>query len=242
MKGLFSNNKAQKSEWLSADGWDGADGWESAEGEYESADGWESADAWDSAAGPQKAMPTSSPYIIQIVNACTTAISNVDIGDSYTNRAASNFNANSNITITSTVTGVTYIEFLAQSESQPSKIGRTMIISTSAGQLDQTVAITHRDSAGNRQDHVVTPTLDPYQNQTDRIIDEYEYLFNGFTRLRFNQINASATVTVRMYPVQKFSATQLVAGRPAQVQYKAPHLVKVAPSAVPRPKALPGRR
>jgi len=115
-----------------------------------------------------------------------------------------------------------------------------MIISTSAGQLDQTVAVTHRDSAGNRSDHVITPTLDPYQTQTDRIIDEYEYLFDGFTRLRFNQINASATVTVRLYPIQKFAATQLVAGRNANVLYQAPHLIKVAPVAVPRPRMIQG--
>ena len=216
-------------EWLNADG----DSWSNAEG-------WESADNWASAEGAGTPAPlrTSAPYIIQIVNACTSAIASVDLGDSYTNRTVSNFSQNSNITITCTISGITYIEFLAQSESQPVKIGRTMIISTSAGQLDQTVAVTHRDAVGNRADHIITPTVDPYQNQTDRIVDDYEYLFDGFTRLRFNQINASATVTTRMYPISKFVATQMVAGRPAQQVYSAPHIIKVAPSAVPTPRLI----
>ena len=221
-------NRAQESEWLSADAWESADSWESA-------DAWESADGME---GTPMAKRVSAPYIIQIVNACTSAISSVDLGDSYLNRAASNFNQNSNITTTCTVSGVNYIEFLAQSENQPFRIGRTLIISTSSGQLNQTVAVTHRDASGNRSDHVITPIVDPYQVQTDRIIDDYEYLFDGYTRLRFNQINASATVTVYLYPVTKFAATQLVAGRPAQQNFLAPHLIKVAPTAVPAPKLV----
>ena len=224
---MRKNEKNSENKWFSADGW-------------ASAEGWESADAWENAEGGAAPAPNrvSAPYIIQVVNACTTAIASVDIGDSYTNRAASNFGQNTNITMSSTITGVTYIEFLAQSESQPFQVGRTMVISTTAGQLDQTVAVTHRDAVGNRSDHVITPTVDPYQNQTDRLIDDYVFLFDGFTRLRFNQINASATVTVRMYPINKFVATQLIAGRNGLPSYEAPHLIKVAPSPVPRPKMI----
>ena len=229
-----NNLRSQESEWFSADGWESADAWESANGNAWADDSYMA--EGDGGAGVQK--HGSAPYIIQIVNACTTAIASVDIGDSYANRAASNFNQSTNITISSTITGVTYIEFLAQSESQPFKVSRTMIVSTSAGQLDQSVAVTHRNSSGDRNDHVITPTLDPYQTQTDRIIDDYEYLFDGFTRLRFNQINASATVTLRMYLSAKFAASQLVAGRPAQQVYAAPHLIKVAPVAVGRPRSL----
>ena len=191
-------------------------------------DEWLFADSDNDGSGSES---VSVPYIIQIVNACTSAIADVDIGDSYANRAGTsagpwNFNQNSNITITSTVSGVTYIEFLAESESKPFKVGRTMIISATAGQFNQTAAVTHRDAAGNRMDHVIVPTIDPYQNQTDRILDEYEYLFDGFTRLRFRQINGSATVTTRLYKVSNFSATQIVAGRSGERQFKAPHIIK----------------
>lgn len=223
----MKNNKknSQESEWFSADGWQSANGWNSANG----VNSWTYADAWQSAdanAAPVQ-QHSSAPYIIQIVNACSSAITSVDIGDSYTNRSAVNFNQNTNITTTSTISGVTYQEFLAQSESQPFTVGKTMVISTSAGQLDQTVAVTHRNAAGDRNDHVITPTLDPYQQQTDRIIDEYSYLFDGMTRLRFNQINGSATVTVRLYLMNKFAAAQIIAGRPAQQVYQAPNIIKI---------------
>lgn len=235
----MKNNTRSQEQWFSADGWDSADAWDSANGDSWASDSYVNAEG-DGGVGQQR--HGSAPYIIQLVNACTTAIASVDVGDSYANRSATNFNQSTNITITSTISGVTYIEYLAQSESQPFKVGRTMIISTSAGQLDQSVAVTHRNAGGDRQDHVITPTLDPYQQQTDRIIDDYEYLFDGFTRLRFNQINASATVTLRQYLVSKFAATQIVAGRPAQQVYQAPHLIKVAPVAVSRPKSLMGPR
>ena len=221
-------NPNPQDEWFSAD-----NGWDEASAQWENMDDWGSADA--DAQAQARPVRTSAPYIIQLVNACTTAIANVDVGDSYLQRAASNFGQSANITITSTISGVSYIEFLAQSESQPVKIGRTMVICTTAGQLDQTIAVTHRDASGNRADHIITPTVDPYQNQTDRIIDDYEYLFDGYTRLRFNQINASATVTLRMYPINKFVATQLIAGRGAEQTYGPPHIVKAALVQVKKP-------
>lgn len=221
------NVPANHNEWFSADGWGTP---------WENADGWQSADAWASANGgdARTQAHSSAPYILQIVNACSSAISNVDIGDSYTNRTTSNFGQNSNITITSTVSGVSYLEYLGQSESQPFTVGATMVISTSAGQLDQTVAITHRNASGDRLDHVLTPTLDPYQQQTDRIVDYYEYLMDGFTRLRFNQINGSATVTVRQYLKGKFAASQIVAGRPALQTYANPNIIKAVPVVAPQ--------
>lgn len=175
--------------------------------------------------------PVSLPYIIQIVNACTSAITDVDVGDSYANRAGVsagpwNFNQNASITITSALVGVTYIEFLAQSESKPFKVGTTMLISSSSGQIEQPVTITHRNASGDRQDHVITPTIDAYQTQTDRIIDDYEYLFDGYSRARFSQVNGSATVTLRMYQVGMFTATQIVAGRNSNKSYLYPHIVR----------------
>ncbi|KKS77427.1 MAG: Two component regulator propeller domain protein [Candidatus Woesebacteria bacterium GW2011_GWC1_42_9] len=114
----------------------------------------------------------------------------------------SNFGQNSNITVTSPVNGLAFTEFLAKLESSPVKINKTEIISSTTGQLDNTVVITHRDSNGDRVDHVVAPVIDPNQIQTDRISDPYEFLFDGFTRMRLGQVNGSTTVTIRLYPEQ----------------------------------------
>lgn len=220
-----ANYSKERDSWLKADG-----GWEK-NWWNDMPSNWGETPSWNSDGG-SGSLNASAPYILQIVNACSSAISNVDIGDAYVNRINSNalwnFGNNSNITITSTVSGVSYLEFLAQSESKPFTVGKTMIISTSSGQLDQTVAITHRNASGDRNDHIITPTIDPFQNQTDRVIDTYEYLFDGMTRMRFNQINGSATVSVRLYSKNMFSATQVIAGRQAIQGYQAPNFVTPA--------------
>ncbi len=205
-------------EWFSANG----------DQDWNSADEWRGADSsWDANGGDRQAVQThsSAPYILQIVNACTSAIADVDIGDAARNRTSATFNLNSNITVTSTVQGINYLEYLAMSESQPFLVGATMIISTSAGQLDQTVKITHRNPSGDDWGHVITPTLTLNQNQTDRVIDDYEYLMTSMTRLRWNQINASATVTCRQYLKGKFAANQILVGRPALQGYGQPNVV-----------------
>jgi hypothetical protein len=189
-------------------------------------DKWMYSDGGGNAGGGIQNHSTAN-YTIQIVNS-GPAVANVDIGDSYTNRTAQNFGQDPHITITSTVSGVSYTEFLSQSEAQPFTVIQTMIISTSAGQLDQTIALTHRNASGDRADHVITPTVDPYQNQTDRIIDSYEYMFDGMSRARFNQINANATVTIRMYLKNKFAASQTLYGRPAEQGYGRPDVVRPA--------------
>ena len=236
-------NQAKKPLWLSFE-----DETESAEG-WDELSGWNEANAWDEAAGaPGKgvAKNVSKPFLLRMVNACSTAISDVDLGDSYNNRAASNNNQNANITTSNRISGATYNEFLAQTESQPFKVGKILIISATAAQFNESITITHRDSNGKRLDDVITFELDPYQQQTDRYLIEDELdnvTWDGYTRLRFSAIAASATVDLRIYSAGKFSGTALVSNRPAQIKYSAPRIIKVAPVALPRPgvRRLPGR-
>jgi hypothetical protein len=332
-------------------------------GNWLESDSWQNADSWQSADGNKKSNQLSLPYIIQIVNSCTSAISNVDILDSFANRTSANcgqsgsaaidpnpltwtitvssgtieiidwttqlvigvaaftvdedttsallalsvnthvqygtpftlawgantnnytasYNASTNefslippigvgatyngkqgfyalngagggtglltfsggvnstinIVPSSTISGVTYSELLAQTEQSPFSIGRTMIVSTSAGQLNQTVQITHRDATGKRKDHVIAPIVDPYQTQTDRIVDDYSFLADGYTRIRFNQINASATVFLYLFPMSSFSATQLVAGRDPKKVYEPPYIVKAGLESLKLRKGVP---
>lgn len=217
------NSNLPKETWYNSDGWSGGDGWSGAAGQ--------NGGDWSANGGGQNpGMHSSSmAYILQMVNACTTAIANVDIGDAATNRTATNFGQSTNITITSTIPGVTYLEYLATSETSPFEVGLTMIISTSAGQLDQAIAVTHRNPGGKRQDFIIMPTLSPFQTQTDRITDDTTYLMDGMCRLRWNQINASATVTCRQYIKGKFSPIQIVADRPSLGSYQAPNINKLSP-------------
>lgn len=106
--------------------------------------------------------------------------------------------------------GITYIEFLAQSESKPFKVGRTELISYTAGQLEGAITITHRDASGRRKDFTVGITADPYQDQSTRVVDDTEYVWDGFTRVLFRTILGNATVLMRIYPVEEFNAMEFI--------------------------------
>lgn len=189
---------------------------------------WLCADAW---AENEVQKHRSAPFILQLVNSnddLVAAISDVDIGDAATNRTATNFGQNSAITTTSTISGTTYREFLASVENSPILIGKTIVISTTAGQIEQPIAVTHRDVSGKRQDFVISPVLDPNQAQTGRVVDDTEFLLDSMTRFRINQVASGATVTFRFYPKVSFSATQIVAGRPEVQVFDSPNIVKSA--------------
>lgn len=147
-----------------------------------------------------------TPYIIKISNPGAEA-ANVDIGDSVTNRTTGRFKNGSlvinEIIISSEVSGASYLEFLSHTETKPPTICKTILVCINTNQLDLPVQITHRNTDGNRIDHIISSTLDPYQKLTDRLVDEYEYVFDGFTRLRFEKISASTDILVYLYEKSK---------------------------------------
>ncbi|KKR29686.1 MAG: hypothetical protein UT61_C0025G0018 [Candidatus Woesebacteria bacterium GW2011_GWA1_39_8] len=216
---LKNTQRIANEHWLSADGddWQGADDdWQGADDDWQGAD-----DEWQ-AQGASRDSGTSSPYILKIVNACTTAISSVDIGDANNNFQASNNNQNSNITTTINISGFTYNEFLSQTMTKSFKVGQTLIVSSSSGQLNETITVTHRDINGDTNSFTIVPTINENQQQTDRVRDFREYLFDGFTRARFSNIVASGTVYLYFYPARVFAPTQIAAGRPAVKTYRPP--------------------
>ena len=108
------------------------------------------------------------------------------------------------IQITSLIPGMTYTEFLASSEIHPFRAFKTEIISATTGQLLQDFTITHRNAAGKRVDKRFPKLVDPYQWQTDRISDDYEYYFDGFSRVRIASVLASADIILNIYPAEEW--------------------------------------
>jgi hypothetical protein len=225
--------------YLSAEGdWSDANGdWTQAEGD------WSDADAWTEAAGgapggtmaPQHmAAPEqqSPPIIIKIKNTTSSDINNVDLYDAYANYqagVAGNFNQAAGITITSEIPNVTYLQMLANSWGKPMKIGRTVVISSTSLQAEEAFVIRHNTDYGQLIEYTVTPFIDPYQNQSDRIVESYNYILDGFTRIRFNTIIASASVVIRLYPASRFSPTNLAAGQKSgNLGWRKPVLVRPA--------------
>lgn len=154
----------------------------------------------------------SNFFALKITNTGGATISNVDIGDSYANRSLSNFGNNIEISTTSSIPGVTYQEWLAQTESRPFRVGRTEIISATANQLNESYALTHRNASGEAQSEAISPDLDPYQRQTDRVVLDYDYLFDGFSRIRIGRVLPTAVIRIKIWPSAIYSGTQELAG------------------------------
>src|ERR1035437_5562041 len=159
---LKNMERNSKNEYFNANGGD----WANAD--WANAD-WANADA-------TAAAPTSEPLIIQVTNNATTAIANVVLFGSNANRNAVNYGNNSNISVISSIGNVSYLQMLANSESKPTKFGELWMVSTTAGQLQQTMGITHITDTGDSLTKTVTFTKNPFQTQTDTVISKYEFM------------------------------------------------------------------
>ena len=242
-KNRYYLEKAQneaKQNYFSANGneWS-ASGWADASAEEWSAGGNDWANAAGAALPNPPAVENSEPIIIQVVNNGTSAVNNVTLYDSYNTRtlASPSYGNNANISITSNIINITYQQMLANSEAKPTKVGEVLLVSTSAGQLSQTFQISHKTDTGDVLQKVVSPTQDPYQQLTDRVLVSYKFLLDGFTAIVMNQINAGATLTVYLYPESRFSATQIAAGGNSQLKWANPNIIR----GLARPLALPPR-
>ena len=143
--------------------------------------------------------------IIRVRNKGKETIKNVELFNSYENRNKKNFGQDKNIEITSNIPGISYEFMLAASESQPYEVGRTVIISKKSGQPEQSIKVMQRMDVGYSLQHYIIPTIDPYQQQTDRIVDDFEYPILGGTRVVITQVLPESTVLIRFYINKRMS-------------------------------------
>ncbi len=87
--------------------------------------------------------------------------------------------------------------------------------------------INYKNPGGEGQYFVLNQTLSPMQQLTDRILSNRQYPWNSSTRFRFNSINASATVTLRLSVLNKFAAIRIIGDNSAVKGYGAPSLVGI---------------
>ena len=176
---------------------------------------------------PKPQGQTSPPIIIKLVNTTSSDISNVDLYDAYQNYPTAG--AISGVLLTSQIANVTYLQMLANSWGKPMKIGRTVLVSSTPNQTEQPFIIRHSTDYGQLIEHNVTPFVDPYQNQNDRIIENYNYTLDGFTRIRISTLLANATMYVRLYPESRFNPTAMADGaKDGTLNWNKPTLVRPA--------------
>jgi hypothetical protein len=174
------------------------------------------------------AAPTSQPYIVNVRNTTASAINNVTILGAYTfiGTTSPAYGNTSGISISMGIANVTYTEFLYQSMNKPFSVGLTYTSADTAAQVLETITVTQKDINGNVSSKVLTPTIDPYQFQTDKIAFKFEYRVDGFTNLTISSILAATTMKIYMYPSETVSVSRALAGRAAVQDYGKPSVVR----------------
>lgn len=185
-------------------------------------------DGYSADGGTANAAPTSQPYIVNVQNTTAANISNVTILGAYTFIGTSSpaYGNTSGISITMGITNVTYTEFLYQSMNKPFSIGLTYTSADTAAQVLETITVTQKDINGNISSKVLTPTIDPYQFQTDKIAFKFEYRIDGFTNLVIARVLANTTLKIYFYPSETVSVSRALAGRAAVQDYGRPSVVR----------------
>lgn len=199
------------------------------DGTFEFADedyGFSDYDSADGVGGTMDA-PTSQPYIVNVANTTASAITNVTVLGAYSfiGTTAPAYGNTSGISITMGIANITYTEFLYQSMNKPFTVGLTYLQSATSSQVLETITVTQKDVNGNVASKVLTPTIDPYQYQTDKVAFKFEYRIDGFTNLVISSILANATLKIYFYPSETVSVSRALAGRKAVQDYGNPRVV-----------------
>lgn len=174
----------------------------------------------------------SQPYIITVSNASNAAVT-IDVFGAYiylNNAGFSNGSLTvSNVTITSNLSNVTYYNLLNQSSFSPFTIGSTLISSVNgtASQVLQPITLTTQDANGNQAVKILTPVVDPYQNQSGIVDLKQPFRIDGFTKLTF-QIFASTSVQFQFYPSDTINVARGLGGNPVSKQYGSPKIIRPA--------------
>lgn len=223
-KYLQNANRSANEQFIGVDG-----AWESFTDDADIA-AFYSADAAAPAAAPMR----SQPYILTVSNASNAAVS-IDLFGAYVylNGGTGSFSSGSltvnNVTISSGLSNTTYYNLLNQSSVSPFTIGSTLISSINGvtSQVLQSLTLTTQDANGNQAVKILTPTIDPYQNQAGVIELKQAFRIDGFTKLTFS-IYAATSVQFQFYPADNINIARGLAGAPVSKQYGNPQIIRPA--------------
>jgi hypothetical protein len=206
----------QEANFSAHEKWNNADGFVDSDLQFTANDNYMGADAQGMGYSPA---PQAQPYIIQVSNASATAVANFDVLGAYqyiNNTGFSNGNLTiSNCVISSAISNVTYQEFLYQSMNSPFSVGLTYLesVTSTAGQVTQTLTLNTRDANGNQALKTLVPTIDPYLPQNYIIAMKQNYRIDGFTKLTIASVlgaGASGNVLrIHFYPADNINIARV---------------------------------
>jgi hypothetical protein len=190
--------------------------------------------------------PTSQPYIITVTYTGLSTATNIDIfgaftylnggftGASWSTTPGSLTygSAPNQITIASALSNVNYQQLLFQSMNNPFSVGMMYIQCGGTSPIQQLVTpitVTTQDANGNQAQKILTPTVDPYQQQNTVLALRQPYRLDGFTKLTIPTLLAGTSYTIRVYPSDTINLARGLAGRSVSQEYGNPGIVKAQP-------------
>ena len=178
----------------------------------------------------------SHPYVINVSNSTSSAVPNFILFNGNTSIYATGWTAGSytqsGVTISSGLGNVVYQTLVSQSLTQPFTIGSTAITATvNAAQIQQTINVSTVDASGQSQAVPIIFLKDPYQNQTDIIVNNTPYRIDGTTALTISNVLPNAVFSLYLYPAQNINPSAQLWGNAAVNTYANPGLIRVLPTA-----------
>jgi hypothetical protein len=147
---------------------------------------------------------TSLPYIVNIENTTNKIIENVSLffGNSQNELA---FNSDGSyvengLIISSGVPQVTYNHIVKNFINNKFNSGLTYIQSINANQVLEKFTYKHQNSNGVFHGRVITPTIDPYQQQNNIVAVKTEYTLDGDAEIILHKIHPKTIVKMYFYP------------------------------------------
>jgi hypothetical protein len=94
-------------------------------------------------------------------------------------------------------------------------------------QVLQPITLTTQDANGNQAVKILTPVIDPYQNQSGVIELKQPFRIDGFTKLTFS-VFAATSVQFQFYPSDNINIARGLNGDPVSKQYGSPKIIRPA--------------
>ena len=200
---------------------------------FSNANGWDNFgssgyDYMDNGGGndaPSNANPSNSlPYVFIIANSTASDVTNVVILGATSNTVGATNNGNvAAITITMDSGLTTYSQLLESIKTMPFTVGEMHLQSSNASQPYKALTFTQGAPNGTSTTYVISPKLDPLQNQSTVSILRHRFVVDSWTKIS-TTILASATLTMSMYPMNELNVSRGLDGKQVEKNYAQPNL------------------
>jgi len=187
--------------------------------------------ATGTAASPAAAVAPT--YIIQISNSsAATYTGGFDVLGAFQYLFGSNgtwlngsFTLNG-ITISSVFTTVSYQQILFSTQAQPFQVGAVYLqsITGNANQVSDVYTLTTQSTAGETYSRPIKPFINPNQYQNTITYNNSAFVVNGYTKLTWTNIYASAVFQISFFPAAVVDPAQALNGASVQSNYVAPNV------------------